>query len=227
MYGKIIIIEGLDGSGKSTQFELLQSRFGNCRFITFPNYDSPSGQIITEYLNGNFKEENPLKSAYSASTLYAVDRYTSYKSDWGKDYESGKNIISARYTTSNAIYQMTKLEKSLWNDYCSWLYDLEYNKMGIPRPDAVIFLDVPVEISQKLLSVRYNGDESRKDIHESDINYLRKCRESALYASSHENKNTPWHIINCCENNMLRSIQDIQTEIVKIISDILTRFLNE
>lgn len=221
MHGKIIIIEGLDGSGKSTQFELLQSRFGNCRFITFPNYDSPSGQIITEYLNGNFKEENPLKSAYSASTLYAVDRYTSYKSDWGKDYESGQNIISARYTTSNAIYQMTKLEKYLWNDYCKWLYDLEYNKMGIPRPDAVIFLDVPVEISQKLLSVRYNGDESRKDIHESDINYLRKCRESALYANSHENKNTQWHIINCCENNMLRSIQDIQTEIVKIISDII------
>ena len=88
MHGKIIIIEGLDGSGKSTQFELLQSKFGNCRFITFPNYDSPSGEIITEYLNGNFKEENPVKSAYSASTFYAIDRYISYKSDWGRDYQS-------------------------------------------------------------------------------------------------------------------------------------------
>lgn len=221
MYGKIIIIEGLDGSGKSTQFELLQSKFSDCHFITFPNYNSPSGEIITDYLKGNFKEENPEKSSYSASTFYAVDRYISYKSDWGKDYQSGKNIISARYTTSNAIYQMTKLEKSLWNEYCKWLYDLEYNKMGIPRPDAVIFLDVPVEISQKLLSERYHGDESKKDIHESNAEYLKKCRQSAIYAGLHDSSKTKWHIINCCKDNKLRSIQDIQTEIIKIISSVI------
>ncbi len=223
MHGKIIIIEGLDGSGKSTQFELLQSRFPECRFITFPNYDSPSGEIITDYLKGKFPEENNIKSAYSASTFYAVDRYISYKSDWGIEYNSGKNIISARYTTSNAIYQMTKLEKSMWYDYCTWLYDLEYNKMGIPRPDHVIFLDMPVEISQKLLSIRYNGDNDKKDIHESDTDYLEKCRHSAIYASIYDRNNIMWHVINCCENNMLRSIQDIQTEIIKIISDILTK----
>jgi len=222
MHGKIIIIEGLDGSGKSTQFELLQNKFPECRFITFPNYDSPSGEIITDYLQGKFLEEDSEKSAYSASTFYAVDRYISYKSDWGIEYNSGKNIISARYTTSNAIYQMTKLKKSMWSDYCTWIYDLEYNKMGIPRPDDVIFLDMPVDISQKLLSIRYNGDSNKRDIHESDTDYLKKCRDSAIYSSTHDRSNTKWHIIKCCENNILRSIQDIQTEIIKIISDILT-----
>lgn len=221
MNGKIIVIEGLDGSGKSTQFEILKDKLNDCRFITFPNYNLPSGEIITEYLHGKFPEENHIKSAYSASTFYAVDRYISYKTDWGNDYISGKNIISARYTTSNAIYQMTKLDKSLWSEYCNWLYDLEYKKMGIPSPDVVIFLDVPVEISQKLLSARYNNDESKKDIHESDINYLKACRESALYASTHDNQNTKWYIINCCKDNSLRSIDEISNEISNIISLII------
>ncbi len=221
MNGKIIVIEGLDGSGKSTQFEILKNKFIDCRFITFPNYNSSSGEIITEYLKGKFPEENHVKSAYSASTFYAVDRYISYKTDWGNDYISGKNIISARYTTSNAIYQMTKLDKSLWNEYCSWLYDLEYQKMGIPSPDAVIFLDVPVEMSQKLLSIRYGNDESKKDIHESNINYLKACRDSALYASNHDNKSTKWYIINCCKNNNLRSIEEINLDISNIILSVI------
>lgn len=218
MHGKIIVIEGLDGCGKSTQFELLKNKFTDCRFITFPNYNSPSGEIITDYLNGKFPEKNSEISSYSASAFYAVDRYISCKTDWGIDYNSGKNIISARYTTSNAVYQMTKLDKSLWSDYCKWLYDFEYNKMGIPRPDKIIFLDLPVEISQKLLSLRYGGDESKKDIHESNINYLKACRESALYAADDS-----WHIIDCCENNTLRSIHDIHGEISEIISGILTK----
>lgn len=217
--GKIIVIEGLDGCGKSTQFELLKERFQDFRFITFPNYKSPSGEIITEYLSGKFAEESHERSSYSASTFYAVDRYISYKTDWGNDYKSGKNIISARYTTSNAIYQMTKLDKSLWHDYCKWLYDLEYNKMGIPKPDAVIFLDVPVEISQKLLSERYNGDESKKDIHEADMNYLKACRDSAIYASNHDSEK--WVVINCCDDDKLKSIEDINAEIVDIIKNII------
>ncbi len=212
MPGKIIVIEGLDGCGKSTQLELLKTQFTHCRFLTFPNYDSPSGAIITQYLSGEFQETDALRSAYSASSFYAVDRYTSFKQDWEKDYLAGKTIISARYTTSNAFYQMTKLPKGCWEDYCTWLYDFEYGKLGIPRPDAVIFLDMPVEVSQRLMSGRYGGNEDRKDIHEADVDYLTACRSAAMYACEHRSTEQ-WHLISCCENDVLRSISSIQEEL--------------
>ncbi len=219
MSGKIIVIEGLDGCGKSTQLELLKQSFADYRFITFPNYESPSGEIVTQYLSGTFHEESRERSAYSASSFYAIDRYISYKQDWEQDYTDGKNIISARYTTSNAFYQMTKLDRSLWESYCSWLYDYEYEKLGIPRPDAVIFLDVPIEVSQKLLSSRYDGDEQKKDIHEADVDYLKACRDAAMYVCSHDAKEQ-WFTIQCCENGELRSIDSIHQELVSIIASI-------
>lgn len=220
MKGRIIVIEGLDGTGKSTQFELLKEKMPDFRFITFPNYDSPSGEIITEYLGGKFCEESVEKSAYSASSFYAADRYISYKKDWENDYLSGKTIISARYTTSNAVYQTTKLDESKWDEYCGWLYDFEYDKLGIPRPDAVIFLDMPVEVSQQLLSKRYGNDEQKKDIHEANPEYLKKCREAAMYVSRHDS-NEKWEIINCCKDGKLRSIEDINAEITAIIEKII------
>lgn len=219
MHGKIIVIEGLDGCGKSTQLELLKEKFTDCRFITFPNYESPSGAIITQYLGGAFHEDDTLKSAYSASSFYAVDRYTSFKQDWENDYLLGKTIISARYTTSNAFYQMTKLPRSEWEAYCSWLYDFEYEKLGIPRPDAVIFLDVPVEVSQRLLTARYDGNEGKKDIHESDVEYLKSCREAAMYAYAHRG-NEEWHVVHCCEGEVMRTIASIQEELAELIQKI-------
>ncbi len=217
MQGKIIVIEGLDGCGKSTQLELLKERFTDCRFITFPNYDSPGGELVTQYLHGEFHEENVKRSAFSASAFYAVDRYASFKKDWESDYASGKTIISARYTTSNAFYQMTKLERSQWEDYCAWLYDFEYEKLGIPRPDAVIFLDVPIEVSQRLLTGRYGGNEEKKDIHEADVEYLKKCREAAMYACEHRPAGEEWHIIRCCENDEMRTIAEIQAELAELV----------
>lgn len=220
MHGKIIVIEGLDGCGKSTQLELLKERFTDCRFITFPNYESPSGELVTQYLHGEFHEEDAQRSAYSASSFYAVDRYASFKKDWENDYISGKTIISARYTTSNAFYQMTKLDRAQWEEYCSWLYDFEYGRLGIPRPDAVIFLDVPVEVSQRLLTERYEGNEGKKDIHEADVDYLKKCRDAAMYA--HANRGTEnWHVIECCEDGALRPIDSIHEELTAIISGLL------
>ncbi len=219
MPGKLIIIEGLDGCGKSTQLELLKERFADCRFITFPNYNSPSGEIITQYLSGAFHEPDALRSAYSASSFYAIDRYTSFKQDWEQDYLAGTTLISARYTTSNAFYQMTKLDRSQWQQYCDWLYDFEYNKLGIPRPDAVIFLDVPVEVSQQLLTERYEGDESRKDIHEADTAYLRACREAVMYVHANRGREA-WYFISCCEGEKLRSIDSIQTELAGIMEEI-------
>lgn len=219
MSSKIIILEGLDGSGKSTQLALLQARFTDCRFLTFPNYKSPAGEIISDYLLGKVADADAEHSAYSASTFYAADRYISYRKDWCVDYMSGRTIISARYTTSNAIYQMTKLPRGCWEEYCTWLYDYEYNKLGIPAPDAVIFLDVPIEVSQELLSRRYAGDEHKKDVHEADTAYLRRCREAVRYAAGHD-PYAKWFMLGCCENGVMRTPEDIHEELVRRIQEI-------
>lgn len=216
--GKLIVIEGLDGSGKSTQLDLLQEKFGaKARFISFPNYDSPSGSIVKDYLSGKFPEEDMMIGCFTASSIYAVDRYTSYKEFWEKDFKEGKNIIAARYTTSNAIYQMAKLGKDKWDEYLEWLWDFEYNKCSIPKPDKVIFLDMPIEISQKLLSKRYDGDESKKDIHEKNVDFLRRCRETALYTAQNDN----WQIVSCADGDNIRSIEEINDEISGIIESVI------
>jgi len=220
MNGKLIVIEGLDGSGKTTQFEMLKKRFDGCKFITFPNYGSPSGEIINQYLRGEFKEQNPVAAAYSASSFYAVDRYASYKSDWERKYKAGKTIISARYTPSNAMYQMTKLPKSIWKEYIDWLYDYEYKKLGIPIPDRIIFLDVPVEVSQWLLMERYGGDKAKMDIHESDVAFLKSCSDAAEYTMKND-ACTKWDVIKCCENGQLRNAQLINDEIYGIVNGIV------
>ena len=166
---KLIVIEGLDGCGKSTQLDLLRRKIPDAHFITFPYYNTDSGRIISDYLNGKFDEKDPKISAYSASIMYATDRYTSFRTHWQALYESGSPLISARYVSSNAIYQMTKLSRDEWDEYLGWLCDLEYVKLGMPRPDLTIFLDMPTDVSQKLLLRRYNGDESKKDIHDAKI----------------------------------------------------------
>ncbi len=221
MASKLIIIEGLDGCGKSTQLELLEQHFHDCRFLTFPNYQTPAGEIITDYLSGRLSDPDPEHNAYSASTFYAADRYISYRKDWCVDYLSGKTIISARYTTSNAIYQMTKLPHETWEDYCKWLYDYEYEKLGIPAPDAVIFLDVPVEVSQQLLSKRYEGDEQKKDVHEADPDYLKRCREAVRYAAGHD-PYAKWYMLDCCYNGEMRQPISIHRELVRMIEEIRT-----
>ena len=214
--GKLFVIEGLDGCGKSTQLDMLKSKTdNNTRFISFPNYDSASGQIIKDYLSGKFVEENGRAGAYTASSFYAVDRYISYKTDWEKDYQAGKTIIAARYTSSNAIYQMTKLDKSQWDEYLSWLEDYEYDKFGIPRPDKVVFLDMPIEVSQKLLSSRYGGNEEKKDIHERNVDFLKACREAALYTA----KQKGWFILPCSDGENPFTPERINQQLSAMILD--------
>jgi len=213
---KLIVIEGLDGCGKSTQLELLKGKY-KAHFITFPYYETDSGRIISSYLRGDLGETDPSVSAYSASLMYAVDRYTSYRTHWKALYESGDPVISARYVSSNAIYQMTKLDKNDWDGYLDWLCDLEYQKLGMPRPDLTVFLDMPNDVSQKLLSKRYNGDESKKDIHERDITFQKKCREAALYTA----EKFGWRMISCAENGEPRRIGEINDEICSFINEIL------
>ena len=217
--GKLIVIEGLDGSGKSTQLELLPAALEkagiDCRTVSFPDYESDSSALIKMYLGGKFGDKPSDVNAYAASAFYAVDRYASYKTHWGKFYEQGGTVIAGRYVTSNAVHQTSKLDKAEWEDFLSWLYDFEYNKIGIPAPDKVIFLDMPTEVSQKLLKNRYEGDDSKKDIHEKDKAYLDRCREAALFTANYSG----WSIIPCGENGEARSVEaiarDITAEVLK------------
>lgn len=217
MNSKLIVIEGLDGSGKSIQLELLKEDYPEFRFITFPNYQSPSGQIVTNYLQGLYSEQDNSVSAYTASCFYAVDRYTSYKTDWEKDYREGKIIISARYVSSNAIYQMTKLPQSKWQEYMDWLFDIEYNKFKMPKPAATIFLDMPVEVSRKLLMKRYEGHKDKLDLHESNLEFMNACREAALYVAEKEG----WTKIKCSENGQPLPIELIHNNIKKEIEELI------
>ncbi|MBD5129491.1 MAG: thymidylate kinase, partial [Ruminococcaceae bacterium] len=182
--GKVIVLEGLDGCGKTTQLELAERYLKDlgvkCRAVSFPNYSSTSGRLISEYLDGKIPCADD-KGAYAASAMYALDRYISYVTDWREAYERGEVILSGRYTTSNAIYQLTKVEDR--EHFLNWLMDLEYVKLGLPEPDMVIFLDMPIAVSQKLLEERYLDDGGKKDIHEADIRFLEECRKSAMYTA--------------------------------------------
>lgn len=224
--GKLIIFEGLDGSGKGTQTALttqkLTERGVDLRQITFPNYASDSSALVKMYLSGQFGDKPDDVNAYASSSFYAVDRFASYKTDWGEFYKSGGLVLSDRYTTSNAVHQCAKLPPIHWDGFLNWLFDFEYKKIGIPTPDAVFFLEVDPQISQKLLSQRYHGDDSKKDIQEKDLEYIARSKEAAEYCS----KTLGWTIISCVKNDngnkTLRSVDDINNEIMdKIINKIL------
>ena len=218
--GKLIVIEGLDGSGKSTQldllFENLKKQGKDCKWVSFPDYENPSSTLVKMYLGGEFGSNPSDVNSYAASAFYAVDRYASYKEVWGEFYESGGTVVSGRYTTSNAIHQTSKLPREQWEDFLNWLYDFEYNKVGIPKADKVIFLDMPVEVSQKLLSKRYDGDETKKDIHESDTKYLSRCRKAAVFTAKYSN----WDIIPCSKDGEARSIEDIANDVLNSVLEI-------
>ena len=215
--GKIIVIEGLDGCGKSTQLEILEKKLPelgfDCRTVSFPNYDSPACQPVKMYLGGEFGSNPDDVNAYAASCLYAIDRFASFKTDWEDFYNSDGIVVCGRYVTSNAVHQCSKLPRSQWEDFSDWLYDFEYNKIGIPAPDAVIFLSMPPEMSERLLMNRYEGDGNKKDIHEKDIEYQRKCREAAMFSAKHNG----WDIIDCTDGENLRSIEDISEEILSLV----------
>lgn len=219
--GKLIVIEGLDGSGKSTQLDLLLERLKglniDCRSVSFPDYESDSSALVRMYLAGKFGKKPDDVNPFAASVFYTVDRYASYKQNWGEYYDAGGVIIAGRYTTSNAVHQTSKLDKSEWETFLNWLYDFEYNKVGIPKPDKVIFLDMPVEVSQKLLSGRYKGDESKKDIHESDVNYLDNCRKAAVFTAEFSG----WKVVPCAKDNEARTINEISDDILNEVLSVL------
>ncbi len=222
---KLIVIEGLDGSGKATQAALLadavrasrkEKGHRPIRQVSFPDYKSDSSALVKMYLAGEFGEKPGDVNAYAASAFYAVDRYASYKKDWQGDYEDGV-IIADRYTTSNAIHQCSKLDESQWDEYLNWLFHFEYELLGIPAPSMVIYLRVDPEVSQRLLASRYRGDMSREDIHEKDRAYLQRCQKAAGYCA----ERLGWRVIECCKDGQMRGIDEIQREISAIASPLL------
>lgn len=217
---KLVVLEGLDGSGKSTQFERIKEyllgKGKKIKAISFPDYDEPSSALVKMYLSGEFSKNAGDVNAYAASSFYAVDRYASFKKFWQQDYEDGAFVLAARYVTSNCIYQMVKLDDSKWDEYIEWLEDYEYGKLELPEPDMVIFLDMPIEISQKLMSGRYDGDESKKDIHEANVKFLQDCRKAALYTA----KKQGWKIVNCSVGDDPLPIDEITEKILTLINEL-------
>ena len=219
--GKLIVIEGLDGSGKATQANLLYERlsrnFEKVKKVTFPDYESDSSAPVRMYLSGKLSDRPDGVNAFAASSFYAVDRYISYKTSWEQLYNDGGIIVADRYTTSNGVHQCSKLPSEEWNSFMDWLYDFEYGRIGIPKPDAVIYLDMSPEVSQKLMSKRYLGDESKKDIHEKDREYLEKSRKAAYFCVCHDN----WTRIKCDDGENPLTIEEIADKIFEVVSKVL------
>ncbi len=218
--GKLIVIDGLDGSGKTTQFDIIKEKLAAERpvkAISFPDYRNPSSTLVKMYLNGEISPNAADINAYAASSFYAADRYASYKMFWEDNYRRGELIFASRYTTSNAIHQMGKLPESDWDGYLEWLADYEYKRLELPEPDLVIFLDMPLDVSQRLLTARYEGDEHKKDIHESDMAYLASCRKSALYAS----EKLGWKIVVCGRDGQAFPAKEISGRLLQLIEEVL------
>lgn len=220
MNGKLIIIEsGSDASGKATQTKKLYERLSkdgyNIKKVEYPNYESESSALVKMYLRGDFGDKPSDVDPYVSSTFFAADRYASYKTQWEEFYTEGGIILADRYTTSNMVHQASKMAKEDRDKYLDWLTDYEFNMYKIPKPDCVIFLDVPIEFSQKLMENRKNKftGEDKKDIHESDIKYLEQSYNNSLYIADKYD----WNKINCVENNELRSIESIHEEIYQVV----------
>lgn len=221
--GKLIVFEGTDGSGKSTQFSLLTKRLhamqADFRTMMFPQYSEPSSALIRMYLGGEFGSRPSDVNAYAASTFYAVDRYASYQKVWREYYEKGGLMLSDRYTTSNAVHQASKVEPEKRAEFFKWLYEFEYKYMELPKPDVVIYLDVPTDLTEQMLRKREEKTNTQADIHEQHMDYLRLCRSTGLEAA----KYYAWRIIQCAKDGKMRSIEDIHNEIFAIVQECLQK----
>ena len=216
--GKLIVIEGTDGSGKSTQFKKLTERLTAegqpFQKLVFPQYAEPSSALIRMYLGGEFGTKPSDVNAYAASVFYAVDRYASYKKVWEDWYKNGGLIVSDRYTTSNAVHQTSKEPEEKQPEFLKWLYELEYDRMGLPRPDLVVYLDVPTDFTEKMMRRREADTNTHADIHEQDLEYLATCRRSGKAAAQYYG----WKVVQCVQGDEMRSIEDIHEEIYRYVA---------
>ena len=221
MAGRLIVFEGTDGSGKSTQFRALCDRAARSghsfQKLVFPQYSEPSSALIRMYLGGEFGSHPGDVNPYAASSFYAVDRYASWKKVWQGYYEAGGLVLADRYTTSNAVHQASKLPEGERQAFLDWLFDLEYGRMGLPAPDLVLYLDLPTEVSEKMLRHREQATATAADIHEQDGAYLRRCREGAREIA----RDLGWSVIDCAAGDAPRTVEDIRREVLSRVEPLL------
>lgn len=219
--GRLIVFEGTDGSGKATQTELLcqtlEARGTPFRRLAFPRYDEESSALIRLYLGGAFGSRPDDVNAYAASTFYAVDRYASFKQDWGEYYRQGGLLIADRYTTSNAVHQTSKLPQEQRRPFLDWLFHFEYDLLELPRPTRVLYLDLPTELSEQMMRRREQATHTTADVHEQDEEYLRRCRENAVFVTDY----CGWTRIDCAKGGIMRSREDIHAEVLGKLHDLL------
>ena len=215
--GRLVVIEGLDGSGKETQASLLRKRLLkdgiDLRSLSFPCYKSDSSALVRMYLEGRFGSKPNDVNAYAASAFYAVDRYASYKENWGAFYEAGGLVLADRWTTSNAVHQCAKLPRSDWDTYLDWLFDFEYRLIGVPKPDLVVYLSMGADVSTRLVEGRCAREGTAKDVHEADASYMQRCREAADYCADR----LGWKKVECAPEGALRTMGDIHEEIARLV----------
>ena len=221
--GKLIVLEGIDGSGKTAQYRRLCRRMEQDKIdynhIVFPRYEKESSALLRAYLNGAFGTKPTDVNAYTASTFFAVDRFASYRDDWGKIYENGGLVLSDRYTTSNAVHQGSKLPDDDLDEYFAWLSDLEYNKMGLPKPDLVLYLEVDLETSLARMKRRQQSTNTSADIHEKDVEYLARCLRTAEKAADFYG----WHRVDFLTDGVERDVDEKNAEIYSLLLDVLKK----
>ena len=218
MAGKLIVFEGTDGSGKSTQFKLaceaLKQAGREFRTCVYPQYGEESSALVRMYLGGQFGSHPSDVNAYAASSFYAVDRYAGYKKHWGKFYEEGGLMVLDRYTTSNAVHQASKMPPEEREEFFRWLGRFEYDELGLPRPDLVFWLDMPIHMAVANLRRRESDTNTHADIHEVDNGYLAACRDAAAQAAAFYG----WRRVSCVDDEgRLRTMEDIHREIMSLI----------
>ena len=215
--GRLIVFEGIDGSGKSTQFELMCRRFihdgQDFMRIRFPRYDKPSSSLLKMYLDGEFGNDPDAVNAYAASSFYAVDRLASFIQDWRGYYTGGGLVLMDRYTTSNAIHQGAKLPPEQRERFFIWLFEYEFDLLGLPAPDMVIYLDIEAAHAVQRLHNRQSATDTTGDIHEKDTQYLEQCALCGKQAASRYG----WRSINCFSDGRERSEDELHREIYNIV----------
>ena len=218
--GKLIVIDGTDGSGKQTQMKLLEEKLKSesidYKKVSFPNYDSPSSGLVKMYLSGDFGKDAKNVSPYIASTFFAADRYVTFKKELEEYYNNGGIILADRYTTSNMVHQAGKIgDKEEREKFLNWLWDFEFNLYKLPIPTKVFFLNMPPKYAFKLMENRENKftHEAKKDIHENDKNHIIDSYNAALSVA----KKYKWVEIECVKNEKIRTIEEIHEDIYNYI----------
>ena len=219
--GLFIAIDGLDGSGKGTQseklVEYLKASGKDVRVVSFPMYENESSAFVKMYLDGKLGDKPGDTNAYTASMFFACDRYISYATDWKKDIENPNTIVVAnRYTTANAVHQLSKLPENEWEEFLSWLWDFEFTKLTLPKPDKVIYLELPPRLSLSLVKSRSETTGQKMDIHEKDTAYMAKCYEAALYSC----EKLGWCRVTCHKDGQIRTREDIFEEIYTKVKEL-------